>query len=836
MIKGKIYRFTILIMSLLVFVLKSNAQPQTLSELEKQYENTSDNIEKLSLIHQIIQNSKDKNPELSLRYSENAEELLPKVNDVNLKVRAYQDIAIANYVNQDQEKAESYANESINLSQQENYKEGVVKGLNLLSNLYREKDKERAYNFARQAFFVAKDGKVNEAGVVEASNNIVAINKQDVELESYLKEARKYVDKVKNPETLMVFYRNAGAFEVEQKNYQQADLDYNKAVEHSVTLGDKKQIASNLNRLGKVNIDYLGKESQGLEYLFQAYVIAQEYKFEGNGNILYDVIQNIAIAYENLENKANNHKSKQYKLLKEDYQKRSNFLSNARYNIDDYLNQLYGKEITGRRNVSTNNVANEELLNELARQKRLINNLLEANNILEIASKKARLQHEEDSILILKKDKTIAQLRADLEDKTLENNSLRTAQKNHEREIKDTRNYWQLWLILAIILGALCITYFSYRNRRSQQEVEKQQVTLNNYKERINRQEKDIREGQDKIKIKQEQLASTNAKLDDAQQQNIAIQQVLVQELKEPLKKIITETQEEEKAINRVLVHQSGKQMLNLITSIEDVQKYENAKVQLFKESYPIYKTAKQAIKENETLIKEKGIEIENNIKPYLYANFDKEIILKVFHNYLANCLKYTGIGGKIMFDAQPVVQDKTYFIKIVITDNGKIVPQNLQSQTYEKFSVEEARPSSLGLVFNKLMIEEHEGKVGIASNQEKGTSFFFTLPESTEDVDFKEVFEHKKEKHLEIETNENLDVKNPIDKVILQLDIDSKKLLQPFLKKFSSLEYFEISSINAVLRDIHFDGNSYIQQWKKAMQNAIYYVDEENYKRLTQI
>ncbi len=113
------------------------------------------------------------------------------------------------------------------------------------------------------------------------------------------------------------------------------------------------------------------------------------------------------------------------------------------------------------------------------------------------------------------------------------------------------------------------------------------------------------------------------------------------------------------------------------------------------------------------------------------YINVDPEKIRSVIDNLIENAIFYSKKGGEITLFATNY-QD---FIKVSVKDNGIGIPMPQQLGIFNKFFRADnaiktkTDGSGLGLFIAKNIIERHGGEIGFESEENIGTTFYFTLP-----------------------------------------------------------------------------------------------------------
>lgn len=118
------------------------------------------------------------------------------------------------------------------------------------------------------------------------------------------------------------------------------------------------------------------------------------------------------------------------------------------------------------------------------------------------------------------------------------------------------------------------------------------------------------------------------------------------------------------------------------------------------------------------------------NKRKYVF-NADKEMIKTVLRNLVTNAIKFTPLNGLVKIDAVAENND----LKVIVSDNG--VGMN-QEQVDKLFKIENTTSTKgtsnesgtgLGLILCKEFIEKNNGTIGVQSESNKGSQFYFTVP-----------------------------------------------------------------------------------------------------------
>ncbi|CAN5223957.1 hypothetical protein BH11BAC6_BH11BAC6_07230 [soil metagenome] len=110
----------------------------------------------------------------------------------------------------------------------------------------------------------------------------------------------------------------------------------------------------------------------------------------------------------------------------------------------------------------------------------------------------------------------------------------------------------------------------------------------------------------------------------------------------------------------------------------------------------------------------------------------DSYRLMQVVTNYLGNAIKYSASNKNIQLH----VETDATSVTVSVIDNGIGIPEKQLSHVFERFFRTEKRKDieglGMGLFFCKRIIEAHNGKVWVKSDEGNGSQFYFSIPGDT--------------------------------------------------------------------------------------------------------
>ena len=181
------------------------------------------------------------------------------------------------------------------------------------------------------------------------------------------------------------------------------------------------------------------------------------------------------------------------------------------------------------------------------------------------------------------------------------------------------------------------------------------------------------------------------------------------------------------------VISSESERMARIVTDLLTLSKLDYGRMELRMTRFSLADMLRNVANAMKLTAQDSGHELQVDTPDDLPAIVgDRERIEQVVVNILSNAVKYTPAGGHIRLAACTVPNNR---VRITVEDDGVGIPASDVPRLFERFyRVEKARSraaggTGLGLAIAKEIVEQHEGKIALASEYGKGTTVTITLP-----------------------------------------------------------------------------------------------------------
>lgn len=621
---------------------------------------------------------------------------------------------------------------------------GRIKLLNTLSYEYSSFDLKKSLSYAKEALLLSSKLKYR-LGEAIAMQNLGLINSSGGNYNKALKYIYNSIQKlqyINNTENTAFSYYLLGVININLKNYSKSIELYNKALKIYEEIKDTLGQAKTYNNIGSVYKD-IGEYNDALKYLSKALKI-----FESKNDL-----KNISVIYTNIGN---------VYLLQNNYANALKFFKKS-LTINEQINDISGKaenlnnigevfKSTGKYDICL-----EYFMQSLKFSKQINNisqKLISYNNIADIYSATGDFKNAYhykilygnllDSILNKEKLEQITKMQIIFETENLEKENQLLKSNNELSKVnieKQTayRNLFLVGFIAALVL--LVLSYNFYRiNKRSNKllKEQKESIARTNEKlletnEKLIKQKEFLKELNDKLLESEENLREINERKDK-------FFSIISHDLRNPFASIISFA----RIMRRDLDKMSKEEILELTEQLNKVahrinnllenlllwSKMQTNRLDFKPEEIKISKIIKSNIDLLGQSAKNKNINLMYNADDKIVVFADYYMVDTVLRNLVSNAIKFTHNGGVIKI----ITESKDNDVLISVDDSGIGIKKNSIKNLFEighhsDYGTEDEKGSGMGLILCKEFVLKNKGKIWVESEENKGSSFKFTLP-----------------------------------------------------------------------------------------------------------
>lgn len=190
-------------------------------------------------------------------------------------------------------------------------------------------------------------------------------------------------------------------------------------------------------------------------------------------------------------------------------------------------------------------------------------------------------------------------------------------------------------------------------------------------------------------------------------------------------------------------VNVSGKALLSIINDILDFSKIEAGKLELEPIDVDLIEMIEEAIDIVKFQADKKALELLLNVSPDIpkIARVDPVRLKQILVNLLNNAVKFTENGEvELKVEFNDLGENKgnyTFFVR----DTGIGITEEQRKKLFQAFSQADSSTTrkyggtGLGLIISNLLAEKMGGKIGLESEYEKGSTFYFSIQTNFQNI-----------------------------------------------------------------------------------------------------
>lgn len=180
------------------------------------------------------------------------------------------------------------------------------------------------------------------------------------------------------------------------------------------------------------------------------------------------------------------------------------------------------------------------------------------------------------------------------------------------------------------------------------------------------------------------------------------------------------------------IVGRETDRLIRIVRDILDVSRIEFGERPLTRKIFSIADLIRDMVSMMQPTLNEKNIKLVMTLPEALpNVDGDQDLLKQVFINLLNNAIKYSAENSTIRIAAE----ERAVELAISIEDEGIGIPEDAIDNIFDKYYRVKSDKSykhdgaGLGLAIVKNIVEQHGGYVSVKSEENKGSTFTFTIP-----------------------------------------------------------------------------------------------------------
>ncbi|MFC2101512.1 DUF3365 domain-containing protein [Bacteroidota bacterium] len=179
------------------------------------------------------------------------------------------------------------------------------------------------------------------------------------------------------------------------------------------------------------------------------------------------------------------------------------------------------------------------------------------------------------------------------------------------------------------------------------------------------------------------------------------------------------------------IILKSSKRAMDLLMNLMEWSLSQTGRMTFNPENFNISELIGEIVSLLENTALQKSVTITWSIPSKVPVLADKSMVSTIVRNLISNAIKFSHPGGEILIK----IPESKGEVRVSVSDNGIGIPKSGIEKLFridENFSnpgTQNEKGTGLGLILCKEFVEKHGGKLWVESEEGKGSTFSFTLP-----------------------------------------------------------------------------------------------------------
>jgi signal transduction histidine kinase len=184
------------------------------------------------------------------------------------------------------------------------------------------------------------------------------------------------------------------------------------------------------------------------------------------------------------------------------------------------------------------------------------------------------------------------------------------------------------------------------------------------------------------------------------------------------------------------VIKDSNDRMIKLVNDLLSVNRIDQQRLEMRPKNFSIEDLAEKEVKELMPIANAHNVKLQyEKPKDLLQVYADQDKVQMVVQNLIDNAIKYSKKEGGLIKINIGINKKNSKMVKVTVQDDGIGIPEMFKSQIFGKFFrgdnliKQRVEGTGLGLFIAKGIIHLSGGEIDFHSEENQGSTFWFTLP-----------------------------------------------------------------------------------------------------------